>query len=435
MDMLQNLLEKTLKQVPRIVLEKRLAERFKAVGLKVTKATTRAAAEHILSGKLQGEDFKLPGEGVVQITDEDLDFVVKGTEKFYSERYEDMLLESAHRTADTIYEGLTKQWPQHGKLLDGDIREFRERVEGRWGVALGKLRMLLALAREWAHLVEERRSRERGAKRNCLEEVMLRLHVRACQVTNEIVVLLENGLADGAMARWRTLHEIAVVSAVIAKYGEDIAERYMHFQVVDSFVSMEAYERDYAGLGYKPLSKRTVAKIRRDHAKLIERFGVQFGKKNGWAAHHLNSKSVDFIALEKEAGETFMRSPYRWASENVHAGPKGAYSRMGNLNKPGHYLAGVSNAGLADPGQHAAVSLAEITLLNIGESVVFDDLVMASIIARLEIEIPQDSAMHTTSYYSMSRSFARQGRRHDVPFRPPAVAPVRSTTSHRSPSV
>jgi len=47
---LQELLEKELRNVPRQILEKRLAEKFKAAGLRATKARTRRLAEYILAG-------------------------------------------------------------------------------------------------------------------------------------------------------------------------------------------------------------------------------------------------------------------------------------------------------------------------------------------------------------------------------------------------
>jgi hypothetical protein len=40
--------------------------------------------------------------------------------------------------------------------------------------------------------------------------------------------------------------------------------------------------------------------------------------------------------------------------------------------------------------QHAAVSLFEITMLAIGESVVLDDLVVGNIVSRLATEIPKE---------------------------------------------
>lgn len=49
--------------------------------------------------------------------------------------------------------------------------------------------------------------------------------------------------------------------------------------------------------------------------------------------------------------------------------------------------AGASDAGLTDPAQHTAVSFADITLLMIGDSTVFDDIVIGKIVALLEAEI------------------------------------------------
>ena len=43
-------------------------------------------------------------------------------------------------------------------------------------------------------------------------EVQTRLHARACQIAREVLTLLYAGFAEGAMARWRALHELAVLS-------------------------------------------------------------------------------------------------------------------------------------------------------------------------------------------------------------------------------
>jgi hypothetical protein len=76
----------------------------------------------------------------------------------------------------------------------------------------------------------------RRSKNGLLQEweILIRLLVRAWQVTDEILCLLENGFADGAMARWRTLHEIHVVAAVLMRHGESITERYLAHQAVES---------------------------------------------------------------------------------------------------------------------------------------------------------------------------------------------------------
>src|ERR1039458_2598896 len=114
--------------------------------------------------------------------------------------------------------------------------------------------MLLTMSREWCHEANERES---ARKKNIEEKVrglLIRFLVRSCQVTDEIICLLENGFADGAMARWRTLHEIGVVAAVISKHGEEIAKRYVAHQAVESERAMKKYQSCYQQLGYKPIT-------------------------------------------------------------------------------------------------------------------------------------------------------------------------------------
>jgi hypothetical protein len=81
MHTLQGLLERELKNIPRQILEKRIAEKLKAVGLRPTRARTRKFAEHILAGNT--EDIALETKGrdaSIVVTEEDLDHVLKHTE-------------------------------------------------------------------------------------------------------------------------------------------------------------------------------------------------------------------------------------------------------------------------------------------------------------------------------------------------------------------
>src|SRR5206468_2797969 len=93
---------------------------------------------------------------------------------------------------------------------------FRERLEARWGKGFDLLRMLLTICRELGQDSAKRLRKSRAHKNRVLRSLMVRLHARACQITAEIITLMENGFADGAMARWRTLYEVGVVATVIA---------------------------------------------------------------------------------------------------------------------------------------------------------------------------------------------------------------------------
>jgi hypothetical protein len=100
-----------------------------------------------------------------------------------------------------------------------------------------------------------------------------------------------------------------------------------------------------------------------------------------------------------------MRSPYKMASYNVHASPKGVYFKIGTLDGSPAFLAGPSNAGLTEPAQNAAVSLAKVTLLVIGDSGIFEDIIVAKVVTKLEAEIPAE-------FFKAEQKLQRDDRKH-----------------------
>ena len=103
--------------------------------------------------------------------------------------------------------------------------------------------MLTTIAREYGR--EVKRPAEGADIRNTTKsfEILFSLHGRACQVAEEVVCLLSNGFADGAMARWRTLHEIAAVGCLIRDHGDELAERYEQHQVIEAWKAALQYQR------------------------------------------------------------------------------------------------------------------------------------------------------------------------------------------------
>jgi len=262
--------------------------------------------------------------------------------------------------------------------------------------------MLLTMSREWYEWAHNRNKSLKSGKKKQLRAILIRLLVRGCQVTDEIICLLENGFADGAMARWRILHEIAVVAAVISHYGGSIAERYLDHQAVESKRAMDKYLACYKGLGYKPLSGREEAKIVKAYDKAIARYGKAFKNDYGWAAFHLKNDRPTFADLEKEAGRAEMRSYYQLGNDNIHAGIKSMYVRLGLLNYDG-LLAGRSNAGLMDPGQNAAHTLTQLSVIVCLPAPALDDLVAANMMVMLRDEVPK-------SFYKAHRQLRRDDK-------------------------
>jgi hypothetical protein len=83
-----------------------------------------------------------------------------------------------------------------------------------------------------------------------------------------------------------------------------------------------------------------------------------------------------------------MRAHYQMGSDNIHAGIKSIFVRLGLLESQ-HYLAGRSNAGLTEPGQNAAHTLTHLSVLVCMSEPNFDDLVAGVMMVSLRDQIPR----------------------------------------------
>ena len=194
------------------------------------------------------------------------------------------------------------------------------------------------------------------------------------------------------------------MAAVISQHGESIAERYVAHQAIESKRAMNKYLSCCGPLGYRPLSVRAVKKITKAYDAAIVRYGKEFDADYGWAALHLKKKRVTFADLEAEAGRAEMRSYYQMGNDNVHAGVKSMFVRLGLMDDYSGLLAGRSNAGLMEPGQNAAHTLTQTAAL-VCLPGKFDDLVIAQMIQMLRDEIPR-------SFYQVHKQLRKDEKRY-----------------------
>ncbi|MGA2077252.1 MAG: DUF5677 domain-containing protein [Terriglobia bacterium] len=391
MDALQETLNQVVKDIPAIFLEDLISKKLKNQGITAPRALSKELARHILSGT--GEPFrynnrKYSGNINLALEEADADEIARAFDRFQNERLPKILPEIAEHLSKSVLRNLKSRWPDEYAQQEAELAGFRQRLEERWGKPLGQLRMLLTMSREWCEWAHNRNESLKRGKKKQLRAILVRLLVRGCQVTDEIICLLENGFADGAMARWRTLHEIAVVAAVLSQHGEAIAERYLDHQAVESKRALDKYLACYKDLGYEPLPAREQEKILKAYDKAIRRYGPSFGTDYGWAALHLNNPKPSFAALEKAAGRAEMRSYYQMGNDNIHAGIKSMYVRLGLLDYDG-LLAGRSNGGLMEPGQNAAHTLTQLSALVCLSEPIMDDLVAGDMMRMLRDEIPK----------------------------------------------
>lgn len=403
MDTLQQSLNQVLEGAPAILLQKLIDKKLQKQGIPPSKDLSKKLALHILSktGKpFRYRSRKYSGHINLGFTEADADEISKAFDRFTEEQLPKLLPEVAHRVSKIVLKRLMSSWQAEHTQQEADLAGFRRGMEERWGKPLGQLRMLLTMSREWCQWAHARYESQKSNKDKQLRKILIRLLVRGCQVTDEIICLLENGFADGAMARWRTLHEIAVVAAVVSQHGEAIAERYLDHQAVESKRALDKYLACYKDLGYKPLPAHEQKKIVKAYDKAIVKYGSSFKTDYGWAALHLKSQRPTFADLEKAAGRAEMRSYYQMGNDNIHAGIKSMFVRLGLPDYDG-LLSGRSNVGLMEPGQNAAHTLTQLSALVCLSEPKMDDLVAGDMMRMLRDEVPK-------SFYKADRQLRKR---------------------------
>lgn len=264
--------------------------------------------------------------------------------------------------------------------------EFEAALNKKWGQALDLLELFLGAALEAGATFNEERRPKAVEEQNYVFEVLTRLHARACQIGAEVLTLLKGGFADGAHARWRTLHEIAVTALFVKQHGNDLAERYLLHEHVENYRAARQFQEHCARLGYEPISDEEMAEIQAGYEHVVNRFGNPYRNRYGWAASALANSNPNFDHIEQAIDLTHWRPYYKLASHNVHAGPKGILFKLG-LENPNILLAGASDNGLTEPAHGAAISLVQVTcaLLTLNSDI--DSLVKCNVLMKLEQEI------------------------------------------------
>ncbi len=247
---------------------------------------------------------------------------------------------------------------------------FQRRLQKKWGRPFRLLRMLVEMVREAGEEFNDKHRPAAAAENDLVFEALVRLHVRACLVAEEVFCLLEGGFASGAHSRWRTLHEITTVSFFIEQFGRDVAERYLLHHVVETCKSAEMYQEHCEALGQEPLTNEEMQQHRDARRELCLRFGDEYRGDWGWAADALKNRNPNFRSIERAVNLEHLRPYVRLSCHPNHAGSKGLFYDLGNSLTPDESpmtLSGSSDAGLAEPGIGTALSLYQITvnLLNL----------------------------------------------------------------------
>jgi hypothetical protein len=401
MKVLQEALDSTIKTIPEGLVADLLGKKLADQGVHLSRQQCEQFARQAINEKLdtlelpwwrfwQYRRFRRSKNLLIEFTDDDSESITsilkEVSEKILPELVEKLIEDEPKKLLAT----LQRHWKSEYKRHRRDEQGFRRRLQSRWGVPIQQLRMLLTIAQEFGDAVNnDLRCGDMGDGAHLID-VLTRLHARACQITSEVECLLAGGFSDGAMARWRSLHEVAVVAQFISKHGAECAERYTYHQFVGSKKAANNYQRCQERLGYESMTQEELEVIGKSYRFVLDRYGAAFREQYGWARPYLSiseRNQVKFSHIEEAVGVDHLRAHYQMASHNVHANPKGVFFKMGLIAESEVLLAGASNAGLTEPGHATALSLIQASSVLMKLNLNLDSVVMVKVMMMLADEI------------------------------------------------
>jgi hypothetical protein len=267
--------------------------------------------------------------------------------------------------------------------------DFEKSLATHWKRALDLYEMVTVACEEAGAEYNSANSEAAEKENDLVFEALVGLHALACRTASEVYALLRSGHPFGAMTRWRSLHENAVVAEILSANGSGVAERFLLHQYLQNAKDARSYQEHCEALGYEPLSEEEFAETQQAADDLKRRYGKEYQRDYGWAAILTDDgRAPSFRDLERMAGLEHLRPFYGWASHAVHPGSKGLQLNLLQRGEGSVRLAGPTNAFLADPGHGTLQALLHATTVLLihgrqGSAQHFEHLIVISALKRL----------------------------------------------------
>lgn len=265
-----------------------------------------------------------------------------------------------------ISEYLFDKFDENLSNIHNEKQEFETKNYEIWKKPFQLLETLICITQEIGHEFNHDVRPEAAKSNDLIFEALIRLHGRGAQVALEILHLMEGGYPNGALARWRTLYEIAVVSSFIRDHDQETANRFLLHERIHNYKAnavylndTDKYERHQKLTGNLLPTESEIEYFKSEKEKLCEKFGKDFDTDCGWAKNLITSPNMKTLAEEVGLDHYY---PYtKMANIPVHSGSKGINFSLG-VDIENFIHCGPSYLGMADPGQLAACSLFHINV-------------------------------------------------------------------------
>lgn len=239
---------------------------------------------------------------------------------------------------------------------------FNKLIFKHWKEAFDILETIIVISLESCEMFCRDFGEKAQKENNKLFYALKAIHARSIQISKECLLLLKNAYPDGALARWRTIHELNVISHFLTQhYNKELIEMYLSHGIVEEYKEELSYRKipktkqRYTDTTFNDMQKQFI--------ELKKKYGVPFTKSNGWAYKVLKKENVYFSDIELATNFIHMKSFYNTACSTIHSGHSGNINKIGLIPNHDHILlCGPTNYGISIPCQNVAISLVILTI-------------------------------------------------------------------------
>ncbi len=245
-----------------------------------------------------------------------------------------------------------------------DLRRVERMLRRQWGAALDLYRLFYNSCLEVGGRIQALYIADTDDEYEWRTGALLMVHARACTTASEVHALLRTGHPNGAFARWRTMHELAVVAFLLADADETLSERFVSHVAVGNWKDAQRWQDHAETLGHERFTDAEMQELADARDELRDQFGADYCNDWGWALPLFPGRSsVTFVDLAERVDLAHHRPYVNLANHTNHGGSKGSYlNRVEFPDGTFVTLGGSTTHGLAEPASAALIALNHVTI-------------------------------------------------------------------------
>lgn len=239
-----------------------------------------------------------------------------------------------HDTVEDAARAITAQAPSFIVRWRDALQRSELEALDRWGEALACVEALHVACMVVASAFEDEHVPQAQDADDSRTAALRLLSWGSITAAGECVALLRAGYANGALARWRLLHESDVLALLLAQMPPHVSERYFEHSAMRRRQMRHSYQEWALAAGAEPHTSEEMYGMKTDEKALIDKYGATWAGEYGWAHEPLLSLDHGYAAVAsrgrgRPTGPSFtdlqgavmprgMRLHYASANRTVH---------------------------------------------------------------------------------------------------------------------